>query len=107
MYQEVKPQYPDSQGRQYADSPSGAFNGQENKLGVTYNQDYSEIAEDRINHANTTPEMGNWNWSGNQYSTDFGGGESKSYGMSVQSDGRTPVESTTVDNSRADRGKEA
>ena len=100
MYQDVKPQYPDSQGRQYADGPV-------QKLAVTYNQDYSEIAEDRTNHANTTPEMGSWNWSGNQYSTDFGGGESKSYGTSVTTDGRTPVESTTVDNSRADRGKEA
>ena len=101
MYSEVKPEYPDSQGRQYNDGPVS-------KLAVTYNQDYSEIAEDRTNHANTTPEQGGWNWSGNQYSTDFGGGESKSYGVAAGSnDGKTEVSSTMVDNSRADRGKEA
>ena len=100
MYQPAKPEYPDSQGMQYADGPVV-------KLGVTYNQDYSEIAEDRTMHQNTTPGEGNWNWSGNQYNTDFGGGESKSYGQSISTDGRTPVESTVVDNGRADRGKEA
>jgi len=99
MYSEVKPQYPDSQGRQYADGPV-------EKLAVTYNQDYSEIAEDRTMHTNTTPGEGSWNWSGNQYSTDFGGGESKSYGSPVADQGESPKE-VSVDNSRADRGREA
>lgn len=109
MNDEVKPQYPDSQGRQYADSPSGAFNGQPNKLAVTYNQDYSEITEDRTNHENTTAGEGNWNWGAAHYSDDFGAGESKSYGVEVSSDnGKNPqVERTSVDNSKADRGKES
>ena len=101
MYQEVKPTYPDSQGRQYADGPV-------EKLAVTYNQDYSEIAEDRTMHENTTPGEGGWRWEGQQYNTDFGGGQSKSYGVSAgSSDGKTEVSTTVVDNSRADRGKEA
>lgn len=98
MWQESKPEYPDSQGMQYADGPV-------QKLAVTYNQDYSEISEDRSMHENVTPGMGSWNWEGNQYSTDFGGGQAKSYGTDV-SGSTGSVSSTVVDNSVANRGQD-
>lgn len=110
MHQEVKPMYPDMMGNQYADSPAAAFGGStmNNKLPVTYDQFNNEIAADRPFHENTTPEQGSWNFSGKQYSEDWMGGN-KDYGMNVGADfGKTPkVERTIVDNSRADRGKDA
>ena len=105
----VKATEPDKMGSQYADSPPQPFNGQKNCLSVTRDQFGNEIAEDRTNHDNTTASEGSWNFTGGQYSDDWKGGFDGGYGTPVARDnGTSPqVERTSVDNSRADRGKEA
>lgn len=75
-------------------------------LGVSYDQFGNEIAEDRPMHSDSTPGKGSFNFSGNQYDDSPGKGGFGSYGTSVNSPG-TSSSSVTVDNSRADRGKES
>lgn len=96
----VKPQYPDNKGMQYADdsmTPS--------RLSVSYDQYYNEQAEDRPMCQNSTPMEGSYNFSGGQYSDDWNGGYSN-YGVMVNPPASSNS-SVSVDVSRADRGKES
>jgi hypothetical protein len=73
-------------------------------LTVTRDQYMNEVPTDKPMHTDSTPGMGSWSFDEGHYSDDFKGGYS-GYGVSV-----TPsnsVERTTVDNSKADRGKES
>lgn len=65
----------------------------------------NEIAKDRPMHTNSTPEEGSWNFSGNHYDDSPGMGGYGSYGTEVSAP--TGMDKVSVDNSRADRGKEA
>lgn len=104
----IKPKQPECSGPQFADSPSAAFGGKDNYLNVSYDQFNNEWAEDRSMHAEATPGKGSTNWSGNQYDDSPGKGGYGSYGVSVADLGKSPVvERASVDNSRADRGKES
>jgi len=112
MYQEnVKAQQPDYKGTQYADSPAAAFGGstESNHLQVTYDSFGNEIAADRPFHENTTPEQGGWAFGENHYADGpWKSGYGASYATGVSDMGKNPqVERTSVDTSRADRGKEA
>ncbi|SRR5260370_33019021 len=112
MYDEnVKPQQPDCQGQQYADSPPAAFGGSTNNnhLSVTYDQFGNEIAADRPSHTNTTAEDGSWSFDEAHYADGpWKSGYGSDYGASVKDHGKSPeVERTSVDVSRADRGKES
>jgi len=70
-------------------------------LTVTRDKYDNEIAADKPMHDNTTPGEGAWNWSGGQY-PDKG---PEGYGSSVSAP--EGVDKLTVDNSKADRGREA
>lgn len=105
MYQQEKPTVPDGEGKQYAAHDPVSSSGH---LQTTYNQDYSELVADRPMHENTTAGEGSFHWDAKHYNEDFGGGESKNYGVEVADHGKSPqVERTSVDVSRADRGREA
>ena len=69
-------------------------------ISVSRDKYQNEIPTDQPNHENTTPAEGGFNWSGNQYATDF-----SSYGQSVG--GGSSASRTAVDVSRADRGAES
>lgn len=84
------------------DSPTGGIVSRDNYLEVSRDKYNNEIPTDRPMHDNATPEVsGGINYSGKQYSTDF-----SSYGVSVDSGSSMPS-TVTVDNSKADRGKDA
>lgn len=71
-------------------------------ISVTRDKYKNEIPADQPMHGNATPEVsGGINYGGKQYSTDF-----SSYGSSTDAASNMPS-SVTVDNSRADRGKDA
>ena len=102
----IKPVQPPCDGRQFAGTPAEGSVSPE-YLEVNYDKFNNEVAQDRPKHENTTPAMGEWNWSSKKYSDDFQGGW-RPYGVSVEDRGQSPVvERTSVDVSRADRGKEA
>jgi hypothetical protein len=101
MNQMAKPQFPDMQGPQYADSPTGGIVSRDsNYLKVNYDQSWNEIAEDRVMHGNATAMEGAWSYDEGHYAGDF-----KSYGVEVMPP--SGVERMAVDVSRADRGKES
>jgi hypothetical protein len=103
----MKPKQPPCEGPQFADSPSGAFNGKDNYLSVTNDQYNNEMAEDRTMHDNATPQHSNPLYQGRHYSDDFKGGYSN-YGTSVSDKGQSPSKQETAINvHRADRGKES
>lgn len=68
-------------------------------LSVTRDQYDNEIASDRPMHTNSTPGEGAWNFSAGHYDDDVKGGSNVS--------APEGVDKIMVDNSRADRGKEA
>lgn len=77
-------------------------------ISVARDKYQNEIPTDKTNHDNTTPEKGAWSWDEGHYSTDFNAGFGPPYGTSVEDKGQNPSsERVAVDNSRADRGKEA
>ena len=92
---DLKPKQPSNDGRQYARNPYGS-----NELSVHYDKALDEIPEDRPMHGNSTPQQGGApDYSGRQYADDF-----RSYGSGVS--GKGTAERTSVDVSRANRGKE-
>ena len=77
-------------------------------LKVTKDKFGNELAQDRPSHNNTTAEEGSFHFGGNQYDDSPGKGGFGSYGVAVEDYGQNPkVERSTVDNSRADRGRES
>ena len=67
----------------------------------------NEIPSDRPMHGECTPGMGSWSFDEGHYSDDWNGGF-RPYGVSVEDKGQNPSRSMiSVDNSRADRGKDA
>lgn len=72
---------------------------------VTRDKFQNEIPSDRPMHTETTAGDGAFHWDGNQYDDSPGKGGFGSYGVSVDSSPK--VERTSVDTSRADRGKES
>jgi hypothetical protein len=64
----------------------------------------NEIAPDRPMHTNTTAGEGAFHFDEGHYSDDWDGGY-RNYGVNVSAPA-TSSNSVTVDNSRADRGKE-
>lgn len=102
MYSYEKPKVPDCTGPQFMDSPTGGIVSPDNYLSVSRDRFNNEIPADRPMHDNATPQVsGGINYQGNQYSTDF-----SSYGVSVDA-GDNMSASVMVDNSKADRGKDA
>ena len=76
-------------------------------ISVSRDKYQNEIPTDKPMHDNTTPGEGSFDWQCGHYATDFNAGFS-SYGRSVEDKGQNPSSSTiSVDNSRADRGKES
>lgn len=75
-------------------------------LKVTKDKFGNEVAADQTNHTNTTAGDGAFHFSGNQYDDSPGKGGFGSYGVSVDY-GQNKPERSTVDNGRADRGKES
>ncbi len=73
-------------------------------LTVTRDKYMNEIPADKPMHGNSTPGEGSWSFDEAHYSDDWMGGNTP-YGVSVSPP--TGVERTTVDTSRADRGKES
>ncbi len=68
----------------------------------------NELAVDRPAHENVTPAEGSFHFGGNQYDDSPGKGGFGSYGVKVSDMGQNPVvERTSVNVSRADRGKES
>lgn len=69
----------------------------------------NEIAVDQPMHDNTTPAVGSFSWGEGHYADDCGNnGGYGGYGVSVADKGQSPsAERTSVDVSRADRGKES
>lgn len=104
QYTEAKPKFSPMQGFQYAGNPADGSVSPD-PLSVTYDQWNNEQASDPTMHQNCTPGVGSYNFSGGQYSDDWNGGYSN-YGVTVNSP-TTSNSSTTVDVSRADRGKES
>lgn len=100
MYDQKKPSQPSCEGPQFSDSPSGGIVSSDNYLGVSYDKHNHELPEDRNMHTESTAGEGAFNFSGNQYATDF-----KSYGVAVNAPDNS--QRISVDTSRADRGKEA
>ena len=82
--------------RQYSD--------QAESITVNHDQWGNEIPVDKPNHTGTTAGEGGFNFGANHYSQDWEGGHMQ-YGVTVNTG--TNVEHTSVDVSRADRGKEA
>ena len=84
-------------GRQFAndaDTPG--------PISVSRDQYMNEIPSDQPMHTETTPGEGKWGWGEGHYADDPKGG------VAVADQGQNPrVERTTVDTSRADRGKES
>lgn len=73
---------------------------------VSYDQFGNEITSDRPMHGEATAGDGGFHFSGNQYDDSPGKGGFGSYGVSVDY-GQNKPERSTVDNGRADRGKES
>ncbi len=67
-------------------------------LSVSRDKYDNEIASDRPMHENSTPGMGSFNWDAGHYCDTVKGGTEVS--------APEGVDKVTVDNSRADRGKE-
>lgn len=77
-------------------------------ISVSRDKYKNEIPSDRPMHNEATAGEGGFNFSGNQYDDSPGKGGFGSYGKSVNDLGQNPqVERTSVDNSRADRGRES
>lgn len=83
-----------SKGNQYADDSMTPP-----PISVSRDQYGNEIAADRPMHENSTPGVGSWNFGAGHYDDDTKGGSDVSMPEGV--------EKVMVDNSRADRGKEA
>lgn len=106
MYKYVKPSPPDCATRQFAGTPDEGSVSPD-YLHIRYDEWNNVIAEDRTYHANATAEKGSFNFGDEQYSDDWQGGYT-AYGVTVEDRGQNPVvERISVDNSRADRGKES
>lgn len=102
MSDNQKAQQPSYQGEQYADSPAGVGG----MINYTYDKFGNEIPGDKPMHENTTAGEGSFHFEGEQYSDGpWQGGYGSNYGVEVGAANK--IERTVVDNSRADRGKEA
>jgi hypothetical protein len=76
-------------------------------ISVSRDKFKNEIPSDRPMHGESTPGKGSWSFGEGHYSDDWNGGYS-SYGVSVEDKGQNPSSSVvSVDNGRADRGKDA
>lgn len=120
MYTPEKAKWPPASSRQFAGS-SGEGSVSPDPLDVSYDKYGNEIASDRPYHQDTTPGEGKFGFNnpsrtsisgaqsqtGRQYADDWQGGY-RPYGVTVQDKGQNPGASViSVDNSRADRGKES
>lgn len=76
-------------------------------LTVTRDKFGNEIAADKPMHENATPGEGSWSFDEEHYDDGPSKGGFQSYGTAVSGNDGPSSERTTVDNSRADRGKES
>lgn len=74
-------------------------------ISVSRDKFQNEIPSDQPKHTNTTAEEGMFHFDGNQYDDGPSMGGFKSYGREVSAP--TGMDKISVDNSRADRGKES
>lgn len=99
----VKPVVPPYDGGQFArDSMTPE------EIGVSRDEYWNEIPQDRPSHANTTPEHSNPSYVGRQFDTIVTQPTGSGYGAMVPDKGQSPSrETTNVNIHSADRGQDS